>query len=196
MIFMDYKFFISSLINILLDPVRAWNTIDSVNMPVKVVRNSFLFPLLILVSASAFMGSMIFTNTELSPVYSIFTGIKYFLLFFFTIYITSYILGEITFPFDLGRDFSVSFRIIVFSVTPFILCQILSSIFESLLFINIIGLYGLYIFWTGAEKLLNPPQYKKMPLLIAAIITIIGIYIATSILLNKLIDKIFFAFFA
>jgi hypothetical protein len=34
-----------------------------------------------------------------------------------------------------------------------------------------------------------------MPLLIATIITIIGIYIATSILLDKLIDKIFFAFF-
>jgi len=196
MVFMDYKFLISSLINILLDPVKAWNTIDSENRPVKVVRNSFFFPLIILVSASAFLGSVLFTNTELSRVYSIFTGIKNFLLLFLTIYITTYILREITFPLDLGRDFSVSFRIIVFSVTPFLLCQILSCIFESLLFINIIGLYGLYIFWTGAEKLLNPPQYKKMPLLIATIITIIGIYIATSILLDKLIDKIFFAFFA
>jgi len=192
---MDYKFFISGLINILLDPVKGWNTIDSENRPVKVVRNSYLFPLIILVSASAFVGSMIFTNTELSPVYSFFVGIRYFLLLFITIYATSYILGEITFPLDLGRDFSVSFRIIVFSVTPFLLCQILSCIFESLLFINIIGLYGLYIFWTGTEKLLNPPQYKKMPLLIATIITIIGIYIAASILLDKLTDKIFFAFF-
>jgi hypothetical protein len=193
---MDYKFFISSLLNILLDPVKAWNTIYSENRTAKVVRNSFLFPLIILVSASAFLGSMIFTNTELSLVYSIFTGIKYFLLLFFTIYVTSYILGEITFPLDLGKDFSVSFKIIVFSFTPFLLCQILSRIFESLLFVNVIGLYGLYIFWTGAEKLLNPPQYKKMPLLIATIITISGVYLATSILLNKLIDKIFFAFFA
>ena len=193
---MDYKFFISSLINILLDPVKAWYTIDSENRPVEVVRNSYLFPLLIMVSVSAFLGSLIFINTELLLIYSIFVGIKYFLLLFFTTYVTSYILREITYPLDLGRDFSVSFRIIVFSLTPFLLCQILSCIFESLLFVNIIGLYGLYIFWTGAEKLLNPPQYKKMPLLIAAIITIIGIYIATSILLNKLIDKIFFAFFA
>ena len=193
---MDYKFFIPSLINILLDPVKAWNTINSENKPVKVVRNSYLLPLIILVSVSAFVGSLIFTNTELSPVYSVFAGMKYFLLLLFTIYVSSYILGEITFPLDLGRDFSVSLRIIVFSVTPFLLCQILSCLFESLLFVNVMGLYGLYIFWTGAEKLLNPPQYKKMPLLIATIITIIGIYIATSILLNKLIDKIFFTFFA
>jgi hypothetical protein len=179
-----------------MDPIKAWNTIDSENMPVKVVRRSYLFPLILLVSVSAFMGSLIFTNTELSPVYSILVGIKYFLLLFFTVYVTSYILGEITFPLDLGRDFSVSFRIIVFSVTPFLLCQILSCIFESLLFVNILAMYGLYIFWTGAEKLLNPPQYKKMPLLIASVITLGGVYLVIGMLLNKIIDKIFFVFLA
>ena len=193
---MDYKFFISSIKNILLDPVKAWEIIDSENKSVKVVRDSYIFPLIILVAASAITGSLIFTNTELSPVYSIFVGIKHFVLLFFTIYATAIMLGEITFPLDLGRDFSVTNRIIVFSITPFLLCQILSCIFESLLFVNVIGLYGLYIFWTGAEKLLNPPQYKKMPLLIASLLTLGGIYIASSVVLNMLIDKIFYTFFA
>jgi len=193
---MDYKFFISGIKNILLDPVKAWEIIDSENKSVKVVRDSYLFPLIILVSASAITGSLIFTNTELSPVYSIFVGIKHFILLFFTIYATAFILGEITFPLDLGKDFSVSFRIIVYSITPFLLCQILSCIFESLLFVNVIGLYGLYIFWTGSERLLNPPQYKKMPLIIASLLTLVGIYIASSVVLNMLIDKIFYAFFA
>jgi len=193
---MDYKFFISGIKNILLDPVKAWEIIDTENKSVKVVRDSYIFPLIILVSASAITGSLIFTNTELSPVYSIFVGIKHFILLFFTIYATAFILGEITFPLDLGKDFSVSFRIIVYSITPFLLCQILSCIFESLLFVNVIGLYGLYIFWTGAEKLLNPPQYKKMPLLIASLLTLGGIYIVSSVVLNMLIDKIFYAFFA
>jgi hypothetical protein len=179
-----------------MDPVKGWETIDSENRSIKVLRDSYLFPLIILVSVSAFVGSLIFTNTELSPVYSIFTGIKYFILLSFTIYATSFILGEITFPLDLGKDFSASFRVIVFSVTPFLLCQILSCIFESLLFVNVMGLYGLYIFWTGTEKLFNPPQYKKMPLLIASMITLSGIYIATSVVLNKLTDKIFYAFFS
>lgn len=193
---MDYKFFISGIKNILLDPVKAWEIIDSENKSVKVVRDSYLLPLIILVSASAITGSLIFTNTELSPVYSIFVGIKHFILLFFTIYATAFMLGEITFPLDLGKDFSVSFRIIVYSITPFLLCQILSCIFESLLFVNVIGLYGLFIFWTGSEKLLSPPQYKKMPLIIASLLTLAGIYIASSVVLNMLIDKIFYAFFA
>jgi len=193
---MNYKFFLSGLRNIIFSPVKAWETIDSENKSVKVIRNDFLFPLIILVTLSAIAGSLLFTNTELSPVYSILTGLKWFLVFFVTIYLTSFILGEITFPLDLGKDFSASFRLIAYSLAPFILCQVLSRLFESLLFVNIIGLYGLYIFWTGAEKLLNPPQYKKMPLLIATTITLGVIYVATSVLLNMLVDKIYYSFFA
>lgn len=193
---MNYKFFLSGLKNIIFSPVKEWETIDSENKSVKATRDNFLFPLIILVTLSAIAGSLLFTNTELSPVYSIFTGIKWFLVFFVTIYLTSFILGEITFPLDLGKDFSVSFRLIAYSLAPFILCQILSRLFESLLFVNIIGLYGLYIFWTGAEKLLNPPQYKKMPLLIAATITLGVIYVGTSVLLNMLVDKVYYSFFA
>jgi hypothetical protein len=193
---MNYKFFLNAIVSILYNPVKAWDTVYSENKPVKVIRNSFLFPLIFLVSVSSIAGSLIFINTELSPVYSVFVGIKWFLLLFFTIYLSALILGEITFPLDLGKDFSVSFRLIAYSITPFLLCQIFSRLFESLMFVNVIGLYGLYIFWTGSEKLLSPPHYKKMPLLIATMVTIAGIYISSSIFLNMLIDRIYFAFFA
>jgi hypothetical protein len=96
---------------------------------------------------------------------------------------------------DLGREFNLSFSLIVYSITPFLLCQLLSRIFDSLLFVNIIGLYGLYIFWTGTEKLLAPPQYKKMPLLIAAAISLTGIYIVANLILTMLTDRVFYAFF-
>jgi len=193
---MGYKFFFHGIKNIILNPVKAWEAIDSENRPVKLVRNSFFFPLIILVSVSAFVGSLIFTNAELSPVYSIFVGIKCFGLLFFTIYATAFIFSEITYPLDLGKDFSVSFKIIVYSTAPFLMCQILSRLFESLLFVNIIGLYGLYIFWTGVEKMLTPSQYKKMPMLIATTVTLAGIYIATNLLLTLLIDRVYFAYFA
>ena len=193
---MDFKFFLISLKNILLNPVKAWETIDSENRSIKVVRDSFLIPLLLLVTISTIAGSLIFINTELSPVYSILTGVKTFLAIFITVYASSLIFKEITYPLDLGRDFSVSFRIITFSITPFLICLFVSNIFESLLFLDILGLYGLYILWTGAEKLLNPPQYKKMPLLIASVITMGGVYTISVVLLNMLTDRIFYAFFS
>jgi Co/Zn/Cd efflux system component len=60
----------------------------------------------------------------------------------------------------------------------------------------VLALLGLYIFWTGTEKMLTPPVYKKIPLLIATFISFIGIFVATDFLFTKLIDKIFYAFFS
>jgi hypothetical protein len=192
---MDYKFFLKWISNIIMDPAKAWETTYSENTATRLIRNSFFFPLIILVSISAFIGSLIFTNSELSAVYSVFEGVKCFILLYFTTYGTTLILREITYPLDLGRDFNISFKIILFSSTPFFLCQILSRSFESLLFVNIIGLYGLYIFWTGAEKLLSPPQHKKMPLLIATTISMIAIYVFLNLVLTMITDKIYFAYF-
>jgi Yip1 domain len=182
--------------DIIINPAKAWETIDLENRPVKLIRNNFLFPFIIIISVSAFLGSLIYANAELSSVYSVFVGIKCFLLFYITVFATAYILKEITRPLDLGKDFAISFRLIVYSIVPLLLCQVLSRFFESLLFVNVLALYSLYIFWTGTERMLTPPGYKKMPLLIATTITFIGIYIATDLLFTMLTDRIFHKFFA
>jgi hypothetical protein len=193
---MGNNFLLFAVKDIIINPAKAWETIDLENRPVKLIRNNFLFPIILLVSVSAIFGSFIYTNAELSPVYSVFLGIKCFLLFYITVYTTSFILKEITYPLDLGKDFAISFRLIVYSIVPFLLCQVLSRFFESLLFVNVLALFSLYIFWTGTERMLTPPGYKKMPMLIATTITFIGIYIATDLLFTMLIDRIYYKFFA
>jgi len=193
---MGNNFLLFAVKDIIINPAKAWETIDLENRPVKLIRNNFLFPIILLVSVSAIFGSLIYTNAELSPVYSVFLGIKCFMLFYIAVYATSYIHKEITYPLDLGKDFAISFSLIVYSIVPFLLCQVLSRFFESLLFVNVLALYSLFVFWTGAERMLTPPTYKKMPLLIATTITFIGIYIATDLLFTMLIDRIYYKFFA
>jgi hypothetical protein len=182
--------------NILINPAKAWDTIYSENKSVKSIRNNLLLPLIILISVSAVAGSAMYTNAEMSGVYSFLTGIKSFFLFFISIYATAFIHKEITYPLDLGKNFALSFRLISFSLVPFLLCQVLSSFFESLLFINILALYGLYLFWTGSEKLLTPPAYKKLPMLIATGITFIGIFIATNLFFTMIMDRVYLKFFS
>ncbi len=193
---MNNKFFLWRVKDIIINPVKAWEIIDSENKSESVTRNSFLFPVILLVSVSATAGSLIYTNAEISPVYSVFVGLKCFLLYYITVYASAFILREITYPLDLGRDFTISFRLIAYSIVPFLLCQVLSRLFESLLFVNVLALYGLYIFYTGAERMLTPPAHKKIPMLIATALTFIGIYITTNLLLTVIIDKIYKAFFS
>ena len=181
---------------IIINPVKTWDSIHSEERPLKDSRNSFFFPLIVLVAISAFAGSLLFANSQLSIIYSVFVGIKYFVLLLFVVYASAIIHKEITYALDLGRSFPASFKIILYSLTPLILCLVFSRLFESVLFINILGLYGLYIFWTGSEKMLNPPEHKKMPMLIATAITVIALYVAGSWILTQVIERVYFAFFA
>ena len=193
---MNLNFFLQGIKYIVFNPVKLWEPSEYDRKSTDLIRNSFFFPLAVMVMLSAFLGSLLFTNAALSPVYSVLISIKCLLVILITIYATSYILGEITYPLDLGKDFNISFRMVVFSATPFMICQILSRLFESLLFVNIIGLYGLYIFWVGAERMLNPPQYKKTPLLTSTVITFAGIYILTNLILGMVTDRFYFAIFS
>jgi hypothetical protein len=192
---MNIKFLFLGVKNILADPGKAWQSIDNENRSARYLRDSLLLPLIILVSISAMAGSLMFSDSELKSVHAIFTGIKTFLVLICTVYAAAYLLSEVTHPLDLGRDFYVSFTIIIFSFIPFFLCQIFSSLFESLLFVNILALYGLYIFWEGAVKLLSPPDYKKVPLLIAATALVIILYVSINKVLTLTMDKIFYTIF-
>jgi len=190
------KFFLLVVKDIMINPAKTWELTVSENRSVSVIKNHFLFPLILLVSVSAFAGSLVYVNSELSLIYSVFVGIKCFILFYITVYGTSFILREITYPLELGRNFGVSFRLVSYSMVPLLLCQGLSRFFESLQFINLLALFGLYIFWTGAERMLMPAASKKLPLLVATFVTFVGIFVASNFLLTKLINKIYYAFFS
>lgn len=193
---MNFNFSLQGTIKIIFKPIKFWERVKYEQTSVRLIRNSYFIPLAALVAISAFFGSLLYTNSELSASYSLLYSINCLLVIFIAVYATSWILSEIRYPMDLGKDFNTSFKLVVFSVTPFLMCQILSRLFESLLFVNIIGLYGLYIFWTGAENLLNPPRYKKMPLVIATALTFAGIYIATNFLLSLITERFFHIFFS
>ncbi len=193
---MDFKFLYYRITNIILNPVRAWEAIYSENKPIKFVRGSFFLPLIILVAFSAFFGSLLFTHTGFSHWYAILVGIKYFLLMFFVVYGTSFIFKEILIALDLKGDFALSFRIITYSIAPFLICQIISRLIESFIFVNVLALYGLYIFWNGIEKMINPPEHKKMPMIIAATVSFIALFFAVNWLLTIIIEKLYFTFFA
>jgi hypothetical protein len=192
---MDQKFLYQRIKYFILSPGNAWKIVHSENRPIKDIRNSFFFPLIISVALAASLGSLFFTHIGLSFIYSLLVGIKYFVLYYALIYLSSYLFSEITKALDLGKDFVLSFKIITYSIAPFLMCQIMSRLFESLIFVNILGLYGLYIFWVGVERMINPPEHKKMPILIATIVSVLIIFFALNWLLSASLDGIYFTFF-
>ena len=192
---MDFKFLADTIRNIIVDPVKAWDTIYTEDRKVRFTIINLL-SLVLLSSVSAFLGSFYFINTGLTNVYSVMAGIKYFILYSLVLSGTTLILAEITKALDLGKDLKTSFKLVAYSAVPFLICQMMSRLFESFIFINVLALFGLYVFWTGMERMTDTPEQKKIPLLIAAAVTFIALFFIADWILSGIMDKLYFAFFA
>ena len=193
---MDFRFLYNRTKYFIISPVKAWEGVHSENRPIKDIRGSFFLPLAILASISSFFGSMFFINTTLKPMYSVLAGLDTFLFLYLGVYASAFIVKEITRALDLGHDFVVAFKLVAYSLTPIFLTLTISRLLESLLFINLLGLYGLYIFWTGMQEMVNPPEHKKLPMLIATVVSMIIIFGSLQVLLSRLTEMIYFTLFA
>jgi len=193
---MDYKFFLRQTALIILSPVKVLESAKRGDHSIIKLRNNLLFPLLVLVAICSFLGSWLFANPTLHPAYWVLAGIKYFLLDLAVVYLSSFLFSAIGKAMDLPADFAFSFSTVTYSLIPLFICQMLSLIFESLAFINILSLYGLWIIWLAGEILLEAPAYKKKALLVASLVVIAELYIGCSLALASIIERIYFAFFA
>lgn len=193
---MDFRFLYNRTKYFIISPVKAWEVVHQENRPIKDIRGSFFLPLIILASISSFFGSMFFINNTLKPMYSVLACINTFLFLYLGVYASAFIVKEITRALDLGHDFVVAFNLVAYSLTPIFLTLTISRLMESLLFINLLGLYGLYIFWTGMKEMVNPQEHKKLPMLIATVVSMSIIFGSLQFVLSRLTEMIYFSLFA
>jgi hypothetical protein len=193
---MDFRFLYHRIKYFIINPGKAWDVIHRENRPMKYVRGSFFMPLILLVTVSAFVGSMFFTNTTLKPMYSVLVAVAAFLQLYLGVYASAMALREIMKALDLGHDFVVAFKLIAYSFAPVYIVLIVSRLFESLLFINVLGLYSLYLFWTGMEIIVNPPEHKKIPMVIATAVVTLGVLLLLQLVLSRLAETAYFSIFA
>ncbi len=193
---MDFPFLYHRMKYFIISPVKAWDAVHRENRPIKFVRGNFFMPLILLVAASVFLGSMFFINTTLKPMYSVLMALNTFLILYLGVYGSALLVKEILKALDLGNDFLVAFKLVVYSMSPVFLVLIISRIFESMLFINVLGLYGLYLLWTGMEVMLNPPEHKKIPFMIATVFVTVIVFLLLHLILSKLAEAAYFSIFA
>lgn len=193
---MDFRFLYHRTKYFIINPGKAWEVVHLEERPMQFVRGSFFMPLIILVAVSAFLGSMFFINTTLKPMYSVLAAVSAFLFLYLGVYASAFVVREIMRALDLGHNFLVAFKLVVYSMAPIFLSLTVSRLFESLLFINVLGLYGLYIFWIGMETMLNPPDHNKLPMLIATVVAMVIIFFLLQVILSELTETVYFTIFA
>ena len=193
---MDFKFLADTVRNIILNTVKEWDSIYTENRPASLFSRSLFFPLVTLASVSTFLGAFLFTNTELTNIYSLIAGIRYFIVMTIVVYGTALALREIMRSFGYGNDAGTAFKIVSASVVPLLLCQILSQLFESFIFVNILAFFGLYILYTGIERMISPPESDRIKIILAVLLVFFLLFILTGKIIAQITDKFYFSIFA
>ena len=179
---------------IILHPVRAWETINSEKRTVRTVQGSFLVPVLILVSLSAFLGSLIYNPSGLSILFPLIRALKQFICFYFTVLLSAWVLNEISLAFVQEKNYSFNFKLVTYSFTPLYLTVIITRFLPDLALINFLGLYGAYIMYTGISKIENISSKGILRYFIVALLTVIILYLAISWISRSVLEGMYFAF--
>lgn len=193
---MDFKFLADTVRNLILSTLKEWDAIYTGNKPYRVFSQSLFLPLGVLASISTFLGAFLFTNTELSNFYSVIAGLRYFAIITIVVYGTALGLREMMRSFGYGNDFGKAFKLVCCSIVPLLLCQILSQLFESFIFVNILAFFGFYILYTGIERMLAPSDSDRLKLMIGVPLIFFILYILTGRIITQITDKFYFSFFA
>ena len=178
---------------IIIHPVKAWETIRKENRSVRKVQSSFLIPVLVVISLSAFAGSLIYNPTGLSILFPVIRALKQFICFYLTVLLASWVLNELSVAFRTNKDYSLNFKLVTYSLTPLFITVLITRFLPDLALINILSLYGAYILYTGLKTIENITGQCLLRYFIVALLTIIIFYLTISWMSRSLLEGMYFA---
>lgn len=193
---MDFSLFTRRIALLVSSPAVFWESVKKENLSTGEIRTSFLLPLIILIGISSFAGTYIFKHSGLSIVYPLIIGIGYSLIFFVTIEIVTLIINEISVAFTTDKNYNTIYKLVVYSFTPYMVIMIITRLFSSLLFANILGLYGLVILWKGITDLIESDQNTQVRLTAMISIATIIFYLAIRWIILILLEGLYFMIYS
>jgi len=98
---------------------------------------------------------------------------------FVAVYLVALVIDALAPTFDGAKNFDNALKLSVYSATPFWLAGIFLLI-PGLGFLRILGLYGVYLLWTGVPPLMRAPEQKSTAYTgaIVGCIVVIGVVFA------------------
>jgi len=171
---------------LLLNPKEFWRARKLSGENQRQLLARYFFPLIILVSAAVFVGEYI-SSKHFYASYAVAKSGRTLILFTLQYFISIFFTYELIKPFGGKKDLPVVQKLVVYSLTPFLLVSLISGLFPVLYALNVLGLYGFYIFWVGVQENLDFPERKVSSYILTAILVNFFMFSFLSIFLSKLI---------
>ena len=169
---------------IILSPKTEWPTIAAESGDTAYLFQNYVAYLAAIPAVCRFIG-LLLVGIGIIPAL-IFAVINY-VLAFVIVYILALIINALATTFDGRKDFESALKVAVYSSTPVWLVGVFLLV-PMLGFLTILGLYSLYLLWTGLPPLMKSPEGNKtLGYAVAIIVAAIVIYIVIGAIVGVLV---------
>ncbi len=189
------KINLSEIINrinlIILNPKTFWNSQKGNNQGLSELFGGYFLPLLLVTVLAVFLGEF-FRSTHFYAVPAVLNSLIKMVLFVLTYFISAYFINILMKTFGAEKNINVAHQLVAYSLTPLLLISIFTGLIPYLKDLNILGLYGFYIFWIGVTELLDfPDQKRRESYILITLLIIVFIFYFLSLTLKKLLEAYF-----
>jgi hypothetical protein len=173
--------------NILLKPNEEWPRIEAEPATTQQILVGYVLPLAAIGPVASFIGSQVFGYGALGFTYrpslisSLSSAIITYVLTVVGIFLLSLIADFLAPKFDGQSSRPGAFKLVAYSWTAGLIAGVFGLI-PSLVFLSILGLYSIYLLYTGATPLMKVPQDKAIAYTVVTIVCAVLIYIVVGAL--------------
>lgn len=180
--------------NILLKPLEEWPKIEAETTTTQAILTRYVLPLAAIGPVASFIGGQVFGYGALGFSYrpglisSLSTAIVTYVLTVVGIFVLSLLADFLAPKFGGTSNKLGAFKLVAYSWTAGLLSGVF-GIIPSLGFLTILGLYSVYLLYTGATPLMKVPQDKGVAYTAVTLACAIVIYIIVGALSSTLVGR-------
>lgn len=150
---------------------------------------SYLLPLLIVLAVAVFVGDF-FKRSDFFFEYPILRMIQETLLFVLQYFIGVFFTKELMKTFGGQKNVMLARKLVAYSLIPLLLVSIVTGLFEYFSILKVLGFYSFYLFWVGAELLVELPKGKEYKYSMMVIFVNLFVFSFLSWMLAKIFEFI------
>lgn len=157
---------------IIVTPAAEWRAIDREPGDAGFLFGNYVAILAAIPAVCGFIGWILL---GLPIVTAFVIALVRYLMSFVTIYIVAFIVDQIAPTFGGRRDFESALKLVAYAATPVWLAGIF-LIVPGLAFLSILGLYAIYLLWTGIPPLMRAPPDRA---LVFTVVVVLCMFVVT-----------------
>lgn len=178
--------------NILLQPQKEWDVIDTEQPDIAGIITGYVLPLAALAAVASFIGyGLVGFNYGFMKLSGTSWGLYYALNVFVStiagVLISAFVIDALAPSFGSEKNLGRSVQLVAYSYTASWVGGLLSVLPILAIVGSLAGIYGLYILYLGFPKMKKTPADKHVGYFIVSIITIIAVYVVIGFILGRIL---------